>query len=113
MSRHLATWAVLGAAAAALGACAPVPRQATSGAPALTQPGGGYEMDHRRMGGSQGTSTGSPTLTQPGGGYEMDHRQMGGSRGAGGRTPSLDVTGGGTGGAQMTHPGATGTGHAH
>ncbi len=116
MNGHLAKWAALGVAAAVLGACNPAPQRSTTGAaggaPALTQPGGGYEMDHRRMGSGQGTSTGSPALTQPGGGYEMDHRQMGGSRGAGGRTPSMSPTGGGTGGAEFTHPGVTGTGQA-
>ncbi len=120
MNGHWAKWAALGVAAGVLGACNPAPQRSTSGAasgaPALTQPGGGYEMDHRRMGGTQGASTGSPALGTQGGGTgggEMDHSRMGGSRGAGGRTPSVDTTGGGTGGATFTHPGARGTGHAH
>ncbi|TCZ61055.1 hypothetical protein [Roseicella aquatilis] len=33
--------------------------------------------------------------------------------GAGGATPSVNVTGGGLGNAEFTHPGVTGTGHAH
>ena len=33
--------------------------------------------------------------------------------GAGGGTPSISPTGEGTGGATFTHPGVTGTGHAH
>ena len=117
MNGHLARWAALGVAAGVLGACNPAPQRSTTGAaggaPVLTQPGGGYEMDHRRMGGTQGPGTGSPVLTQPGGGYEMDHARMGGSRGAGGGTPRVDVTGGGTGSAEFTHPRARGTGHAH
>lgn len=115
MNGHLATWAALGVAAM-LGACAPTPRSTTSEAPALRPTGGGSggaEMDHSRMGGSQGTSTGSPTLRTQGGGTgggEMDHSRMGGSRGAGGGTPSVNPTGGGTGGAEFTHPGGVGTG---
>lgn len=113
VSGHFAQWTVLGALVGALSACVPAPQPRASGAPSLTQSGAGYEMDHRRMGGSQGPSASSPILTQPGGGYEMDHSRMGGSRGAGGGTPSVNVTGGGLSGAEFTHPEARGTGRAH
>ena len=115
MNRHLATWAALAAVAGVLGACTPASQPTTSSAPVLIPQGdGGYSMDHRRMGGSQGPSTGSPTLIPQGdGGYSMDHSRMGGSRGVGGGTPSVNPTGGGSGNAEFTHPGATGTGHAH
>lgn len=64
--------------------------------PTITNPSGGTgnsEMDHSRMGGSQGQTTPgpAPVLTNPGGGSgnaEMDHSRMGGG------TPGVGTPGG-------------------
>ena len=82
-NRHILNVAVLGVVVAALGACAP--RTQTTGAQ------GGAPPQARSTSG-MGTAPGV---------------------GAGAGTPSVNVTGGGLGGAEFTHPGATGTGHAH
>lgn len=80
---HILKLAVLGGVVAAFGACAPRP-QTTAIQGSAPQ---------------QGRST-SGIGTAPG-------------VGAGAGTPSVNVTGGGLGGAEFTHPGITGTGHAH
>lgn len=82
-NRHTLKAAILGVAVATLAACAPRPQ--TTGAQYGAPP--------------QARST-SGIGTAPG-------------VGAGAGTPSVNVTGGGLSGAEFTHPGAAGTGHAH
>lgn len=84
MDRSLMKWTALGTIAGALVACVP-PRQ-----PPVSGPSGANPQAQGVFG-----SGASPGV------------------GAGGAVPSVNVTGGGLGGAQFTHPGAAGTGHAH
>jgi hypothetical protein len=78
-------WAALGLMVTVFSACAPA---------APPSPGSG----------PSGANPGAQTVGRAGAAPGM---------GAGGGTPSVSITGGGLSGAEFSHPGAAGTGHAH
>lgn len=78
-------WAALGLIMTVFSACAPAAPRSTGSVPSGANPG---------------AQTVGRTGAAPG-------------VGAGGGTPSVSITGGGLSGAEFSHPGAAGTGHAH